>query len=84
MKTNRTLFELADDVRNVGWYPEEARVSGYMSDRTETALANTAFLTEESLGRGHIVLYNADPNFRLFWYGLNRLFLNSLFLTGSF
>lgn len=84
LKTSRTMFELSDDVRTVGWYPESARVSGYLADETEVALTHTAFLTEESLGRGHLVLYNADPNFRLFWYGLNRLFLNSLFFTGSF
>lgn len=84
LKTSRTLFELGDDVRNVGWYPESSRVSGYLAEKTEDALTHTAFLTEESLGRGHLVLYNADPNFRLFWYGLNRLFLNSLVFTGSY
>lgn len=83
LKTQDTVFDLSESVHNVGWYPENPRVSGYLSEKNETRLVHTAFLTEESLGRGHIVLYNADPNFRLFWYGLNRLFLNSLFFTGS-
>lgn len=83
LKTSDTVFDLSESVHNVGWYPESPRVSGYLSAKNERRLVHTAFLTEESLGRGHVVLYNADPNFRLFWYGLNRLFLNSLFFTGS-
>ena len=47
-------------------------------------LARTPFLAVEPVGRGRAVLYNEDPNFRLFWFGLNRLFLNSLFFAGGY
>ncbi len=39
---------------------------------------DTPYVVAERSGRGHVVMYAGDPNFRLFWFGLNRLFLNSL------
>jgi hypothetical protein len=41
------------------------------------------FLIDEPRGRGHVVLYVEDPNFRVFWYGLNRMFLNSIYFLPS-
>ena len=76
--TNRAL-ELGPPGTNVAWFPSAPKVSGYASRRSESHLAERPFLLDEPVGRGHVVLYVEDPNFRLFWYGLNRLFLNSLF-----
>jgi hypothetical protein len=49
-----------------------------MSKENEQKLEETAYLVHEQLGGGNIVLFADDPNFRLFWDGLNRLFLNSV------
>ncbi|MEQ8574336.1 MAG: hypothetical protein RIB63_09750 [Fulvivirga sp.] len=32
------------------------------------------------VGRGRVVMFADNPNFRGSWYGTNRLFLNALFL----
>ena len=37
----------------------------------------------ERQGRGYVVMYVEDPNFRLFWSGLTRLFLNSIYFLPS-
>lgn len=83
-KSGDMIFEPSDSGRNVAWYPPISRVSGYLSVENEERLAMTPFLVVEPLGRGRCVLYNEDPNFRLFWFGLNRLFLNSLFFAGGY
>ena len=65
---------------NVGYYPKENfRVSGFITDDNLKKFPNTAYLIREDLGRGHVILYGDDPNFRSFWEGTSRLFLNSIF-----
>lgn len=83
IKTSKLVFETGERGQNVAWYPPMARVSGYISVENEEALTHTPFLSVASVGRGHAVLYADDPNFRVFWFGLNRLFLNSLFFTAG-
>ncbi len=33
----------------------------------------------EYVGRGRVVAFAEDPNFRAYWYGSQRLFLNAVF-----
>ncbi|MFI5251450.1 MAG: M14 metallopeptidase family protein [Bacteroidota bacterium] len=79
-KTSSTMFELSDHGYNVGIYPSSPRLSGYMSAENEKKLEGTAYLVHEQLGGGNIILFADDPNFRLFWDGLNKIFLNSVLL----
>jgi hypothetical protein len=83
MKTSTTMFELSGSGYNVGIYPPSARVSGFMSPENEKKLDGTAYLVHERLGGGNIILFADDPNFRLFWDGLNKVFLNSVLLMPS-
>ena len=80
--TNRAL-ELGPPGTNVAWFTSSPKVSGYASARDVAHLAERPFLVDQPMGRGHVVLYVEDPNFRLFWYGLNKLFLNSLYFLAS-
>ncbi len=47
-------------------------------------LAGTPYITEESIGSGKVILFLQDPNYRLYWHGLTRLFLNSVILSPAF
>lgn len=47
-------------------------------------LAGTPYITEESIGLGKVILFLQDPNCRLYWHGLTRLFLNSVILSPAF
>jgi hypothetical protein len=51
---------------------------------TERLLRNTAFAVEEPVGRGHVVLFAADPMFRGWWRALDRLVLNAVVLGPAF
>lgn len=83
LKRTKRMFELSEKGYNVGIYTKAPRLSGYMSKDNEKMLEQTPYLVHEQLGSGNIVLFADDPNFRLFWDSLNKLFLNSLLLTPS-
>ena len=60
-----------------------ASTSG-LSRAPRQALQGTGYLMEESRGNGRVILFADDPNFRLYWDGLARLFANALLLSNSF
>ena len=47
--------------------------------KAQKQLANKAYLMYQSRGRGHVVAFAEDPNFRAFMDGLNLLFFNAVF-----
>ncbi|HYN84670.1 MAG TPA: M14 family zinc carboxypeptidase [Pyrinomonadaceae bacterium] len=54
------------------------RVAGFVwPDNTERLLRGTAYVMEEPTGRGHVVLYAEDPNFRAIWRSTTRLLFNA-------
>ncbi len=59
--------------------PEDVLASGYAWDDTRKQLALKPFVMVQSEGRGVVVAFTADPNFRAFMDGLNVLFLNAVF-----
>ena len=66
-------------------YLEDAPVlSGYVSDDNRDALAGTPALIAERMGNGSVILFADNPNFRGYWYGTNKLFLNALFFSTIF
>ncbi|MBI5021630.1 MAG: hypothetical protein HZB59_09350 [Ignavibacteriales bacterium] len=83
LKTGNTMYELSSNGYNVGIYTKSPRLSGYMSKENEKMIAETPFLVHEQLGSGNIILFADDPNFRLLWENLNKIFLNSVLLMPS-
>lgn len=81
-KNSRVMLERGDSpYTTVAAFTDEPLLSGYVSDENADDLAGTPAVIAERLGRGAVVRLAIDPNFRAIWYGTNRLFLNSLFLT---
>ncbi len=80
LKTSSTMFELSGNGYNVGIYTKSPRLSGYISKENEKMLEETPFIVHEQLGSGNVILFADDPNFRLFFDGLNKLFLNSVLI----
>ncbi len=60
-------------------YDDQPLLSGYVSPVNLKALAGSAGVAVYSMGKGRAILIADNPNFRAFWYGTNRIFLNSLF-----
>ena len=55
--------------------------AGYISDDNLSQLKGSAVINISHFGRGRIISFADNPNFRAFWYGTNRLFLNSVFFA---
>ncbi|MFS4418300.1 M14 family zinc carboxypeptidase [Maribacter sp. 2307ULW6-5] len=64
----------------VGKYTAEPHIDGFISQKNmETFLKPSASLVVDKVGKGRVVLFADNPNFRGSWYGTNKLFLNALF-----
>ncbi len=60
-------------------YTAKPLMSGYISSKNLDKLANTAAVQVDKVGRGTVITFTDNPNFRAFWYGTNRMFLNAIF-----
>lgn len=61
-------------------YTEHPLLGGYVNKANLDKLGGTASLIVSAIGRGNVIMFADNPNFRGMWYGTNKLFLNALFL----
>ena len=54
-------------------------LAGYVPGRQKHLAPGAAAIVVGGAGRGQIICYSGNPNFRGFWYGTNRLFANAIF-----
>jgi hypothetical protein len=83
LKISDRALELGPPGTNAAVFADRPRVSGYASDAMRERFLNRPFALAEPVGRGTVAFYVEDPNFRLFWSGLTRLFLNSVVFLPS-
>lgn len=62
---------------------ERALLSGFAWPEAEARLRGAAYAIDEPRGKGHVILFADDPNFRNYWRGLEKLFTNALLLAPS-
>lgn len=75
------FFRASKDGANVITFTADGplTVAGFTwPDNTETLLRGTAFLIDEPTGRGHVILFAEDPNFRFLWRAPQPFFLNAI------
>jgi hypothetical protein len=67
---------------NVGRYGEEDGLvlGGLVWDEAEPQLANKAFLIHQSVGRGQLIAFAEDPNYRAYAEATQLLFINAVLL----
>jgi hypothetical protein len=71
-----------DPYSRVGVYSKEARLAGFSSDENLKKIAGSTAVAANRMGKGAVLMYLDNPNFRGFWWGGSKLFLNGLFLSG--
>ena len=54
------------------------RMSGLVWPEASVRIANSAYLTQERYGKGQIILFSGEPNFRGSSLGTNRVWLNAV------
>jgi hypothetical protein len=83
MLDGESFLKLSKDGTNVAVFPAEGKLlrGGFsFPDNTERLLRNAAFVIEEPMGSGHIVLFNNEPMFRAWWRALDKMVLNAVVL----
>jgi hypothetical protein len=62
----------------------DLRIAGYLWPEAPARVAETTYVWTERAGRGRVVGFAGDPNFRDMWRGLLPLFANAVFMGLSF
>ena len=72
-----------DAGRNVGVYESADRLvaSGLVWKEAQPLLAQRSFLMHQPMGRGHIIAFAEDPNYRAFAEATQLLFINAVLLS---
>ncbi len=79
-KNSNRFVELGNNLFTVPLhYGENPLLSGYISEENLEQLKNSAAVLVNHYGRGQIISFIDNPNFRAFWYGTNKLFANAIF-----
>jgi len=72
------------ETKTINWsqipsgYDLNVRMSGLVWPEASQRIANSAYLTREKVGKGQIILFSGEPNFRGSARGTNRLWLNAV------
>jgi hypothetical protein len=59
--------------------PDKLVASGHMWEETRKQFAYKPLVIAQQEGRGYVIAFTADPNFRAYLDGMNVLFLNAVF-----
>jgi len=60
-------------------YTNDPLLSGYISEENLELLKNSVPFQVQGLGKGKVVAFTDNTNFRAFWYGTNKLLMNAIF-----
>jgi hypothetical protein len=80
---NTTMFIEADSTsyKNPIRYTDAPLMAGYSSKINLEAIKNTVPFQHNNYGRGNVMGFTDNTNFRAFWYGTNRLMMNAIFFS---
>ncbi|RMH63739.1 MAG: hypothetical protein D6685_07510 [Bacteroidetes bacterium] len=59
------------------------RLAGFAWPEADERLPGSVFVYEQRIGQGRVIAFAEDPNFRGYWRGADRLFLNAVLLGPS-
>lgn len=78
---NTTLFIKPDkkSYNNPIQYTNTPLLSGYISKENAKEIKNTVPFKVQRKGRGRVIVFTDNTNFRAFWYGTNKLLMNAIF-----
>jgi len=84
-RDHSNFFEPSEDpYATVAQLTDDPFLSGYISDANRERLAGSPSVMADGLGRGTVVLLIDNPNFRGFWRGTTRFFLNAVYFGDRF
>ncbi|TDF36395.1 peptidase M14 [Alteromonadaceae bacterium M269] len=66
----------------VAKYTDKPLMAGYTATELEDTIADSAAIVAHNVGRGKVIAFTDDLNFRGYWYGTSRLLSNAIFMSG--
>ncbi|MCX2744483.1 M14 family metallopeptidase [Mangrovivirga sp. M17] len=80
-RRNTTVMEVSkkNPYVNPITYTSDPLISGYISKENLDRLSETAAVHISGYGSGKVIVFSDNLNFRAFWYGTNKMFLNAVF-----
>ncbi|MBZ9627312.1 M14 family metallopeptidase [Psychroflexus sp. CAK1W] len=80
---NSNLMLEADELsfNNPIQYTNSPLLSGYINKENLELIKGTVPFKHNSYGRGDVIIFTDNTNFRAFWLGTFKLFLNSIFFS---
>ncbi|RUA12681.1 MAG: zinc carboxypeptidase, partial [Flavobacteriia bacterium] len=63
----------------VAKYTQSPHIDGYITPENLNFIKNAASIVVSGVGKGRVVMFADNPNFRGAWYGTNKLFMNAVF-----
>ncbi|OFI33575.1 peptidase M14 [Alteromonas lipolytica] len=66
-----------------GRYSESPLVAGFSADVLAEEIAGSVATMAQPMGKGRVIGFIDDPQFRGFWYGTNKLMSNALFMANA-
>ncbi|NAS29773.1 zinc carboxypeptidase [Flavobacteriaceae bacterium R38] len=60
-------------------YSANPLLSGYISEENNELIKNSVPFQSQRMGRGNVIVFTDNTNFRAFWYGTNKLMMNAIF-----
>ena len=64
-------------------YTDKPLMSGYISEENLDMLKNSVPFQMQKLGKGRVMIFTDNTNFRAFWYGTTKLLMNAIFFGDS-
>ena len=64
-------------------YLDNPLLAGYISMNNEKLLKSSASIICGNFGKGRVISFSDNPNFRGFWFGTSKLFMNAIFFGNT-
>lgn len=77
--TNVYIEPDKDSYNNPIQYTNQPLQSGYISEENSEMIKGSVPFKVQRLGKGRVVLFTDNTNFRAFWYGTNKFLMNAIF-----
>ncbi|MGB7395718.1 MAG: zinc carboxypeptidase, partial [Pricia sp.] len=77
--TNVYIEPDEDSYNNPIQYTDNPLMSGYISEENLELLKNSVPFQVQRMGKGRVMAFTDNTNFRAFWYGTNKLLMNAIF-----
>ena len=79
-KANKVFIEKSKNpYASPFYYKDKPLLSGWVSKENYDALKNSAAVVISTVGNGRVINIADNPNFRAFWLGGTKLFMNAIF-----